>query len=391
LGHKPETKTIFASFSDILGVRANRDLQRIMDNSVYKGVFPRAEIGESNVVTQAGKLLRNQNRIETSAGGSFRNTTVAGSITGESLDLGIIDDPIKGRAEANSVTTRNKAWDWFTDDFSTRFSENAAMLMVLTRWHLDDPAGRLIKKDATVKSLVYKAIATQDEEHRKAGDPLAPNLKSLEFLHDKKNNMYPSSWESLYQQSPYTEGGNYFKSEWWQYYEVLPNFTAITIYADTAQKTKKENDYSVFQIWGRTHDRKIYLIDLHRERLEAPDLLTKARAFYNKHQGKYGRPVRSFKVEDKSSGTGLIQTLKREGIPVIGIPRDTDKVTRAMDASPSVQAGMVYLPKNAPWLLDYISEHAAFPNGEFDDQVDPTIDAIMDNLVDAPIDYSALM
>ncbi|MEN2036143.1 terminase family protein, partial [Staphylococcus capitis] len=133
-------------------------------------------------------------------GGYFRNTTVRGSITGESLDLGVIDDPIKGRTEANSSTIRDAAWDWFTDDFFTRFSEDAGLLIILTRWHIDDPVGRLMDKMGKgLRVLKYKAIAEEDEQHRKAGEPLFPEHKSLEFLMERKAAMSEGNWLALYQ------------------------------------------------------------------------------------------------------------------------------------------------------------------------------------------------
>ncbi|MCR8526355.1 terminase family protein, partial [Escherichia coli] len=144
-GRNPDCRTIYGSFSERLGIRANLKLQRIYDSALFQSIFPETKISQSNVVTKSGQTMRNREMIEyVGKGGYFRNTTVRGSITGESLDLGVIDDPIKGRTEANSSTIRDAAWDWFTDDFFTRFSEDAGLLIILTRWHIDDPVGRLM-------------------------------------------------------------------------------------------------------------------------------------------------------------------------------------------------------------------------------------------------------
>jgi predicted phage terminase large subunit-like protein len=137
------------------------------------------------------------------------------------------------------------------------------------------------------------------------------------------------------------------------------------------------NDYSVFQCWGYTITKQAVLLDMVRGKWEAPDLLVQARAFWNKHAGtKNQGALRAMKVEDKASGTGLIQTLKREGIPILDIQRNIDKVTRALDAAPYIESGNVILPQQASWLSDYLSEFSAFPNGAHDDMVDPTMDAI---------------
>ena len=381
-GLAPELKTIYASFSERLGVRANLKLQRIYDSQKFKDAFPDTRINQSNVVTVSGQYLRNREILEyVGTEGYFRNTTVRGSITGESLDLGVIDDPIKGREAANSLTIRDKTWDWFLDDFFTRFSEKAGMLIILTRWHVDDPVGRLKEAYPQVKVLSYPAIAEKDEKHRKAGEPLFPEHKSLEFLLRRKTLMAVENWEALYQQNPIVAGGNLFKTEWFLEYETLPKLVWRAIYVDTAQKTKERNDYSVFALWGATADGRAYLIDLVRGRFEAPELEKVALAFWAKAKAmepeKSGH-LRKMAVEDKVSGTGLIQTLKRKAIPVVALQRDKDKYTRALDASPSIAAGLVYLPMEAKWRKDFDTEIAAFPDGSHDDQVDPMVDAVVD-------------
>lgn len=378
VGKNPDLRFIYASFSERLGIRANLKIQRTITRKRYARIFPETQINDRQTVTSLG-FQRNKEMIEfVDRQGSFRNTTVRGSITGETLDIGVIDDPMKGREEANSKTIRDKTWAWFTDDFMTRFDEYGGLLIILTRWHVDDPIGRLIEQDPSVKVLSYKAIAEEDEPHRKEGEALFPAHKSLDFLLARKAAMPAGNWASLYQQTPVIAGGNLFKDEYWRYYEKLPIIKHMCIYGDTAQKTAQANDYTVFQLWGKSEEGKAYLLDQVRGKWEAPELLVNARAFWNKSAG-VGR-VRAFKIEDKVSGTGLIQSLKRENIPVQGIPRSTDKITRAMDAIPLVENGLVYLPLNAPWLSDYLGEFVTFPNGTHDDQVDPTIDAINDML-----------
>jgi hypothetical protein len=146
--------------------------------------------------------------------GYFRNTTVLGSITGEALDLGIIDDPIKSRAEASSENARDKAWNWLTDDVFSRFADKAALLLIGTRWHIDDPAGRMIEHFGDrVQIARFPALAEHDEVHRKMGEPLFPELKSLDFLLERKKLYTSGSWEALYQQNPIITGGGVFPIE----------------------------------------------------------------------------------------------------------------------------------------------------------------------------------
>lgn len=380
VGHDPNLRCIYASFSERLGVRANLKLQKIFDSEAYRNIFPNTMINSSNVVTKSGQYLRNREIIEfVDNDGYFRNTTVRGSITGESLDLGIIDDPIKGREEANSTTIRDKTWDWLMDDFFTRFSEGGGLLVILTRWHVDDPIGRLIEREPRAKVLSYKAIAEEDEEHRKAGEALFPEHKSIEFLERRRSMMDPGNWEALYQQNPVVTGGNLFKPDDIHRYEDIPALSWRAIYADTAQKTGEKNDYTVMQLWGKGKDGKAYLLDQVRGKFEAPELEKIALTFWGKAKamdvGKYGA-LRKFAIEDKVSGTGLIQSLKRKAIPVMGIKRTKDKYTRALDVLPAVASGLVSLPSSAIYIRDLVSELASFPEGTHDDQVDPFMDAV---------------
>ena len=374
-GKLPEYKTIYTSFSERLGTRANLRLQRIFDSDIYSRIFPDTKLSPKGAKLGA---LRNMDMLEyVGHDGSFRNTTVRGSITGETLDLGIIDDPIRGRADANSITVRDSTWDWFTDDFFTRFSEEAGLLAILTRWHVDDPIGRLLETDKTVKVLSYPAIAIHDEKHRKAGEALFPEHKSIEFLLERKKIMPPANFEALYQQNPFITDGGIFKTEWFKSYRTLPKlkFTVITV--DTAQKTKEQNDYSVFALWGQGEDGNAYLIDILRGKWEAPDLIKMAKIFWYKHVPNFN--IRSMNVEDKVSGTTLIQTLSQSTEPVIpikAVQRNIDKITRANDVAPFIESGRVYLPEKAEWLNDFIVEHAQFPNGAHDDQVDTTSDGL---------------
>lgn len=383
-GKNPDCRTIYTSFSERLGVRANLRLQRLYDSDIYQEIFPLTKINNSNTVTISGQYLRNREILEyCDHTGYFRNTTVGGSITGESLDLGVIDDPIKGRKEANSLTVRDGVWDWFTDDFLTRFSEDAGLLCILTRWHIDDPIGRLIKNNPDVKVLSYPAIATQNEKHRKEGEALFPEHKSIDFLLERKAVMDTTSWLSLYQQSPIVVGGELIKGEWFKRYSTLPKLEYKKIFADTAQKKGKHNDYTVFECWGYA-DGNIYLIDLVRKKMEAPELRRTANDFWNKHAQSDNGRLREMCIEDKASGTGLIQDIKaHDKLPIKAIQRNIDKLTRVQDVLTYIENGYVYIPENASFVSDFIAECEAFTADDahdHDDQIDPLCDAI-DNMI----------
>ena len=394
-GKHPDFRQMYTSFSDRLGVRANLAIQRIFDSKKFKRIFPSTRISTIGSPDRFG-ATRNRELIEfIDKEGSFRNTTVEGQITGESLDIGYIDDPIKGRKAANSPTTRNSVWDWFCDDFFTRFSDQAGFLFVMTRWHLDDPLSRAqeIFGDA-LKTFKFPAIAEVTDKFRYDGEALFPKLKSLSFLLERKSIMPTFSWLSLYQQSPTQAGGNIVQGAWFQRYRALPAIEYRMIYGDTAQKIKQHNDYSVLQCWGKEKGyNRIYLLDQIRGKWEAPELKKRAIAFWTKHSSKafdydnFG-DLRKMKIEDKASGTGLIQEIRLDAargiiIPIEGIERNIDKYSRVCDASPSIESGYVFVPEEAPFTNDYIAEWEAFTADDshlHDDQIDPTCDAIKDML-----------
>lgn len=196
-------------------------------------------------------------------------------------------------------------------------------------------------------------------------------------------------FNSQYMQEPRAMGGNIIKGEWFGRVKMHPQIKYRKIFADTAQKTKERNDYSVFECWGLGDDGKIYLLDLLRGKWEAPDLKRRAVEFWNKHTGITGLgAVRELKVEDKSSGTGLIQELARvDRIPVKGIERNKDKLTRVMDVASFIEKGYVCLLEDSPFINDFIIECESFTADDthaHDDQIDPMCDAIVDMLYSKP-------
>lgn len=378
-GQMPELRTIYASFSDRLGVRANLKLQRIYDSPRYQRVFPGTQISQTNAVTISGQTLRNREIIEyVGTGGFFRNTTVRGSITGESLDLGVIDDPIKGRAEANSEATREAAWGWFTDDFMTRFSEHGALLIILTRWHVDDPVGRLIAADPSIKVLSYKAIATEDERHRKAGEALFPEHKSIDFLLARKVVMTESSWEALYQQEPFLREGGMFPIEKFHRLDFPPPRDEIKFsvrYWDKAGTKDGDGAETAGVLMHWMKDGRFVVGHVAHGRWEALDREKKIKAWATADG--YGVRV-EVEQEPGSGGKESAQaTVRNLAGFTVGLDRVTgDKVTRAEPYAAQVQAGNVWLAPG-DWHQPFLDEHEAFPNGKLKDMVDASAGALV--------------
>lgn len=365
-GKNPDCKTIYTSFSERLGVRANLRLQRMFDGSKYQKIFPGA-------VTNGAGVLRNREIIEFgNREGYFRNTTVCGSITGESLDLGVIDDPIKGREQANSITIRDKTYDWLTDDFFTRFSEEAGLLCILTRWHIDDPIGRMLEQDKTIKVLSYPAIAKTDEKFRKAGEALFPEHKSLEFLEGVKRFMGAGSWESLYQQSPFIEEGELFKPDNIGILEAVPVGTQFVRAWDFAA-TIGGGDFTVGFKLGKMPDGRFLIADVIRFQRSPEDVRSAMRNAADMD----GTRCRVRLPQDPGqAGKDQAQSMTRmlSGFNVVAKVVSGDKTTRAEGFASQVNVGNVLMLR-ASWNQSLINEMRMFPNGPNDDQIDAGSDA----------------
>jgi predicted phage terminase large subunit-like protein len=366
-GKNPDLRTIYGSFSEFLGVRANLRLQRIYETRKYQKVFPKTKINKSNAVTVSGQYLRNRNVIEyVDQTGFFRNTTVRGSVTGESLDLGVIDDPIKGRIDASSRTVRDAAWSWMQDDFGTRFSEFAALLMVLTRWHIDDPVGRLIKKDKTVRVISYEAIAETKSKYRNVGEALFPEFKSLQFLLGRKNSMVESSWASLYQQRPTLEGGELFKPDEIKIVKVVPHGTKFARGWDFASTTG--GDYSASVKLGVMPDGRFLITNVTRERKLADE-----RDKQIKMVAQLDTVETAISIPQDPGQAGKSQVVAMTkllaGFSVHSSTESGDKTSRAEPFAAQVNVGNVVMLEG-DWNEEYIEELRHFPQSSYDDQVD---------------------
>jgi len=357
-----ELKIIYASFSDALGVRANRRIQRYIATKRYQDIFPK--------FAPTHKTL---DLILYGEDGYFRNTTIGGAITGESMTWGVIDDYTKGRAESNSATIRDKVWEWFTSDFSTRFSDDGAFLCICTRWHVDDLIGRLVEMKPSTKVLKYHALAEHDEPNRKQGEPLFPEHKSVEFLNDIKSVMSAAAWNSLYQQNPTIAEGNFFKPDFINTVDALPSGLQVVRAWDFAG-TANGGDYTVGLKFGYDkHNREGYIIDIVRGQYAPEDvervLLATAQAD--------GRAVKILLPQDpaqagKYQAKNFIKLLS--GYSVTAERVTGDKETRASSVAAQANIGNIKASRGA-WNRLFIEELRLFPNGVNDDQVDALSDS----------------
>jgi predicted phage terminase large subunit-like protein len=381
---------IGASHEEGLATRDNMKMRRLISSEWYQTRWPVKMVGDQNQKTY----------FENVATG-WRQSCAVRAMTGKRGDRVVWDDPLNVEG-AHSAAERATTIRELRETLPTRLNnpDRSAIVMVMQRLHEGDPSGFVLKEKLGWEHLCLPmefepsrrcvtSIGLSDPRKEK-GELLFPERFPREVVERDKKLLGDYGVAGQFQQMPAPLGGGLLKDKWWQYYATPPRILWRAIYADTAQKTGEQNDYSVFQCWGMSEDGRAVFLDQIRGRWEAPDLLIQARAFWNKHKETKGQGVlRAIKVEDKSSGTGLIQQLARgdkaqqiPAIPVLGIPRDRDKVSRVMDIAPRVQAGLVLLPVGAPWLSGFLAETSAFPNADNDDQVDPMVDAIVDMLGD---------
>lgn len=381
-GRFPDLQIIATSYSADLSQRFNRDVQRIIDDEKYQEIFPETTLNGSRVRTDSrGSYIRTSDLFEiVGYSGAYRSCGVGGGITGQGADCLLIDDPVKDRAEANSATVRQSIWDWYTSTAYTRLSPGGGVIVMATRWHLDDLIGRLIEnmengQGDTFTVINYPAIAEHDEIHRRKGEALHPERYSLDQLKKIQKTVGSRDWAALYQQHPVPDGGALFKLEWfrrWTATSLPPEFDHTLMSWDMTFKDSKNSDYVVGQVWGKKGP-NFYLLDQVRGQWD----FVKTKEMVRVLAHKWPRVVRKL-VEDKANGSAVISELKSTVSGFVPITPTESKEARASSVTPYFEAGNVFIPEDteAPWVPHYVSELLEFPAGSHDDQVDSTTQAL---------------
>lgn len=389
---QPHIQYLTASYAKDVATRDAVDCRRIIESDAYQRVY-----GDRFAMTSDQNV---KTRYENDKRGSRVVTSTDGAATGFGGNRIIIDDPISAQ-EANSDPAREASIEWYKGTAATRLNNPGkdAIIVVHQRLHERDLTGYILSEDqeaewdhlilpmryerkhAKTTSIGYVDPRTEDSEL------LCPARLDEKTVKGMEITLGTYHTASQLQQRPIQRGGTVLNSEWFRRYKVLPRIVKRRIYGDTAQKTKERHDYSVLECWGLGEDGRIYLLDMIRGKWEAHELEKKTIDFWNKHL-EYDEftscPLTKLKIEDKTSGTGLIQNIKKKGgIPVEGITRSIDKLTRAYDGQPFMEAGLVCIPDEAPFVSDLCSEVDKFTKDDshlHDDQIDPMLDAIKDML-----------
>jgi predicted phage terminase large subunit-like protein len=365
LGRNCERHIIFATYGQELSDDFGRKVRNLIADPVHRAIFPGCSLSEDSSAAH---------RFNTVRGGAYFAVGRGGPITGRGAHLLIIDDALKDHAEANSETVRRALYDWYSSVAYTRLAPNGAIVLIQTRWHQDDLAGRLLANsfgdDWEVLNL--PAIAEHDESFRREGEALWPDRFGLVELGKIRNAVGERAWASLYQQRPAAAEGVIFKRNYWQSYRppLSVALSRIVQSWDTAFKRGTENDFSVCTTWG-AGENGYYLLHVWRGRVEFPELKRVLASLAEQWK------PNAILVEDRASGQSLIQELKQfTALPILPVKVDSDKQTRAQAVTPLMEAGKIFLPESAPWVNDFIEEMACFPHGMHDDVVDATTQAL---------------
>ena len=376
LGKFPTLKIVGASYSADLAQQFSRAIQRTIDSDEYAEVFPDTYLSGKKKGESGKGWLRNADLFETvNYGGFYKAVGVCGSLTGTPADLGIIDDPIKDALEANSITYRNRIWDWYTDVFLTRLHNNSKQILIMTRWHEDDLAGRLLASepdDWTVVSIpAIKEDDNNPDDPRKIGEALWEEKHSKERLL-KVEERSPRTFAALYQQHPTINGGNIVKKEWFKHISIyefnrIYSGEPMIFFIDTAYTVDSDNDPTgIISTCKIGND--LYITHADKQRLNFPDLIRYLPSYVRAHG--YNKKS-SLRIEPKANGISVVDQLKEStGLNVTKTesPKDS-KETRLYAASPSVECGRVILVDGV-WNESFMDEVCGFPAKPHDEYVD---------------------
>lgn len=398
-GIYPNDEIMAVSYSGDLANDMTRDVQIIMESPSYSVLFPETKI--PTLTQKHGIRNSEEHTIIGQPKGRYKGQGVGGSFTGKGANLIVIDDPIKGREQADSPTFREKVWKFYQDDLYSRLEKNietgrdGQILLTVTRWHEDDLAGRIIKlmqKDSSApqfRIVTLPAIKTDqnnDYDPRATGEALWPEKFDLEALARIRANQTATGgvrgWSSLYQQQPIPDGGAMFQEKMFEFTEVpqLNSYDYIFTTADTAYNDKRHNDYTVFCVWGVIGE-ELFLIACWREQIQSNKVENIARAFLSGFMV-YG--YRNTWIEPKGHGIYLNQKFSEEGL---GIPSENDlkefykdrrhdKIQRANNVLPHLANKRVKINKTLANKEEILAETLGFPNAKHDDFVDCLIDAL---------------
>lgn len=370
----PDESVIQVSYGDDLAERfGKRNLEKVKEFGNIFGV----EVDPKKATSKEFQILNHKGRVISKGIGS--------GLTGHSGHLIVIDDPIKNRTEADSDRTRDSVWNEFKDSILTRTQAGSKVVLIMTRWHEDDLAGRILERMPNITTYVnYECECESDDDPlgREKGEALCPEIgKGNKWLKEFKEAYIAGdlvseeggggqrSWEALYQGHPSILEGNILKKAWWQRYDIEDYHSGklkleqLILSVDATFKDGEKNDYVAMEVIGRVENR-FYLIDLVNEHLDFTETMRRIRILRAKHYR-----LGAIYIEDKANGSAIVNVLRNEIPGIIPVEPDASKEARVNAVSFVVEAGNFYVPRTE-WGDKFIEQCAKFPNGKHDDMVD---------------------
>jgi predicted phage terminase large subunit-like protein len=375
LGRDPGLRLICVSYAQDLAEQQARECRALLSSAWYR----------RNFATRLSAVKTAVQEFVTTAQGYRLAVSVGGALTGRGADIIVIDDPLKPE-EALSRTQRQAVNDWYDHTLYSRLNDKraGAIVLVMHRLHEDDLTAHVLAQEAW-EVVCLPALAEADELHvvdtggaprlflRHEGEALHPGREPIELLEQIRRTIGDYNFAGQYQQRPAPQGGGLVKRAWFRSYAAADppaKFDRILQSWDTASKATELSDYSVCTSWG-VLGKDLYLLDVFRRRLEYPELKRAVRA----QSLQFAADV--VLIEDKASGTQLIQELLDEGLwAVTRYQPQSDKVMRLYAQTATIENGFVHLPDRAAWLAPYLDELTSFPRSRHDDQVDSTAQAL---------------
>lgn len=399
LGKHPEWEIIHATHTLGLTEQFSRKIRDLVQDRDYAQVFPS---------TKLRKDTQNLQNWVTESGGGYLAAGVGTGISGRGAHVFIIDDPVKDAEAADSEGQRQNIMDWYTSTAASRLAPGAGVIVIMTRWHDLDLAGRLLalqkeleeaglpKEEIELWNLVNYPMEAESDEYlmpngeikssplvlkdgrllRKRGEPLHPERYNDLELRRIKNRLLrtnPRHWHALYQQKPVPDEGEFFQSSMFRYYPTVPDWVDMRVFCawDLAIGLKQRNDWTVGVVVGLDYDDNLHVLDLLRFRAEQPgqiramiDVVKRYKPFaFGIEHGQLGMSIRA-PLEAALKKDRLFVNFDETLRPV------TDKQARAKPLQARMQSGSVFFPQNQPWVDVLRAEFLRFPSGEHDDIVD---------------------
>lgn len=406
LGKDPDLKIAVCSYSPDLASGFNRSVQDIMDSQAYSDIFPNTRLLSVDIDPEIrGSTMRNASLLEIiQAKGFYKTVGILSSLTGNPVDIGIIDDPFKDRKTANSQRQRDDVWDWYTDVFKTRLHNDSKQLLLFTRWHEDDLAGRILdptnkhwdEEEASEWTVIAIPALKEGEENpyntvhledpRELDESIWEGKHSAKYYLNRKRTA-PTSFASLDQQRPALIEGNKMRREWFVTIKEAelpfnPEHETTNYYIDGAFTESTEADESglLACVFFRG---KLYIYNCMGVRKELYEFLEFFPAYV--HQNYYS-PMSKINIELKASGHPMMSMLNKPeygNFNAVGIPNKTvalGKWNRVENTEPFLASGKIILVEGG-WNKAFITQCTAFPNGAHDDMVDCFTYAVYEHFV----------